>query len=272
MARGTHNKVQPGVLSSVELMQLYRWNRWLAIVHVVEGIAIFLFGTAYSVPIIANYLAVNPINSAVDNHTVLSAATRPLFNVSIPGLIAIYFLITALGHSLLTTVYRKRYEVALNRGVNLIRWIEYGVTAGLMLVLVGLMSGVYDLGSLVAIFGFMVIMNLFGLIVELTSKGSRPNWLAYWSGGAAGFVPWLIIALYAFNSSYYGEAHLPIFVYWVYGTMLICMIGFALNMYMHYKKQGKWASYAYTERSFMLLSLVTKSVLAWQIFAGVLRP
>jgi hypothetical protein len=43
-------------------------------------------------------------------------------------------------------------------------------------------------------------------------------------------------------------------------------------MYLQYKKSGKWADYLYGERIYMLLSLVTQTLIAWQIFAGALRP
>jgi len=48
--------------------------------------------------------------------------------------------------------------------------------------------------------------------------------------------------------------------------------GFAVNMYLQYKKKGRWADYLYGERLYMILSLVAKTALAWQIFAGSLRP
>jgi hypothetical protein len=272
MARGIAKKAKQGALSSTELLRLRHWNRWFAIAHAAEGVIIFVFAAAYSLPVIINYLAVNPINSAVAGHSVLSAATRQIFNVSIPGLIVLYFLVTALAYMLLATVCRKRYEAGLEQGINTVRWLEYAISSGFMLVLIGLFSGVYDFGTLIAIFGFMVVMNLFGLVTELTSRGTKPNWLAYGSGAVAGLVPWLVIAFYAFNATYYGMAHIPAFVYGIYGTMLICTAGFALNMYLHYKRYGKWASYGYTERGYMILSLVTQSLLAWQIFAGVLRP
>lgn len=272
MAKGTTGTTKQGVISGTEQLRLWRWNRWLAVIHAIEGVVIFIFGAAYSVSVIINYLAIDPINSAVAGHAVLSAATRQLFNVSIPGLIAIFFLVSALAHGLLATVYRKRYETELAQGINTVRWLEYAISSGLMLAVIGLLSGVYDFATLIAIFGFMVIMCLLGLVTELTSKSSHPNWPAYWSGAVAGFVPWLIIGLYVFNATYYGSAHISTYVYWIYGTMFTCTAGFALNMYLHYKKRGSWASYAYTERGFMILSLVTKSLLAWQIFAGILRP
>jgi hypothetical protein len=43
-------------------------------------------------------------------------------------------------------------------------------------------------------------------------------------------------------------------------------------MVLQYKKVGKWADYLYGERVYIVLSLVAKSALAWQIFGGTLQP
>jgi hypothetical protein len=45
---------------------------------------------------------------------------------------------------------------------------------------------------------------------------------------------------------------------------------FALVQWKQYKAQGKWANYLYGERAYIVLSLVAKSALAWQIFSGAL--
>jgi heliorhodopsin len=47
---------------------------------------------------------------------------------------------------------------------------------------------------------------------------------------------------------------------------------FALNMVLQYRRVGRWRDYLYGERMYMLLSLGAKSALAWQVFAGTLRP
>ena len=46
---------------------------------------------------------------------------------------------------------------------------------------------------------------------------------------------------------------------------------FPINMILQYKKVGKWKDYPYGERVYVILSLVAKSLLAWQVFAGTLR-
>jgi hypothetical protein len=43
-------------------------------------------------------------------------------------------------------------------------------------------------------------------------------------------------------------------------------------MVLQYKKVWKWKDYLFGEKVYMILSLVAKSALAWQVFAGTLRP
>lgn len=43
-------------------------------------------------------------------------------------------------------------------------------------------------------------------------------------------------------------------------------------MVLQYKKVGPWKNYIYGELVYITLSLVAKSLLAWQVFAGTLRP
>jgi predicted metal-binding membrane protein len=47
---------------------------------------------------------------------------------------------------------------------------------------------------------------------------------------------------------------------------------FAVNMVLQYKKVGPWKDYLYGEKVYIILSLVAKSLLAWQVFGGTLRP
>jgi hypothetical protein len=49
-------------------------------------------------------------------------------------------------------------------------------------------------------------------------------------------------------------------------------LAFAINMVFQYKKIGKWKEYVFGEKMYILLSLLAKSALAWQVFAGTLRP
>ena len=43
-----------------------------------------------------------------------------------------------------------------------------------------------------------------------------------------------------------------------------------MNQALQYKRVGRWRDYRYGERWYSWLSLVAKSLLAWQVFANVL--
>jgi len=45
---------------------------------------------------------------------------------------------------------------------------------------------------------------------------------------------------------------------------------FAVNQWLQYKQVGRWRDYLVGERAYITLSLVAKSLLAWQVFGGTL--
>ena len=64
----------------------------------------------------------------------------------------------------------------------------------------------------------------------------------------------------------------PAFVYGIIISLFILFNCFALVQYLQYKPVGKWANYLRGEKAYIVLSLVAKSALAWQVFAGTLVP
>jgi hypothetical protein len=143
-----------------------------------------------------------------------------------------------------------------------------------MMVLIGLLSGIYDFSVLLMMFGATAVMNLCGLVMELVNQ-NKPNkdWSAFWVGCLAGILPWIVVLVYflaAVTSSDGGRP--PTFVYWIYVSIFLFFNSFAINMYLQYKQVGPWKNYLYGEKVYILLSLIAKSLLAWQIFAGTLRP
>ncbi len=45
---------------------------------------------------------------------------------------------------------------------------------------------------------------------------------------------------------------------------------FALNLWLQYRRVGRWKSYVFGERAYFMLNLVAKSTLAGRVFAGTL--
>jgi hypothetical protein len=126
--------------------------------------------------------------------------------------------------------------------------------------------------SLVMIFSLAAIMNLMGLLMEVHNQTTeKTNWLSYLVGCFAGIIPWVVVAFYMWLGSVNGSKA-PTFVYWIFVSIFLFFSCFALNMVLQYKKLGAWKNYLYGERAYIILSLVAKSLLAWQVFAGTLRP
>jgi hypothetical protein len=142
-----------------------------------------------------------------------------------------------------------------------------------MIVLIGMLCGLYDLAALLMAFALTAVMNLCGLVMEVHNQSTlRTNWLSYIVGCIAGIVPWVAVAIYFFGSLATAEGTVPTFVYFILPTLFVFFFSFALNMLLQYKKVGPWWDYLFGEKVYVLLSLVAKSALAWQVFAGTLMP
>lgn len=255
---------------SPKVVSLFRWNKWLALIHAAQAAIIIVLGVSYKVPVVAHYLTPNPLS---ENSVSLALASRQVFEIDLVWLVALFFVLSALAHTAMAGMYRMRYEADLAVGINRLRWIEYAFSASTMMVGIALLSGVYDGAALLSIFALTAIMNLCGLAMERFNQGKREtSWLAYGIGCIAGIVPWIIVAWTLLSTNLYGNGTVPAFVYWIFASMFVLFSSFAANMYLQYAKKGKWADYLYGERVYMILSLVAKTVLAWQVFAGVLRP
>ncbi len=135
-----------------------------------------------------------------------------------------------------------------------------------------MLTGIYDVVSLILLFGVNASMIWFGWLMELhNQRTERTEWLPFWFGCFAGALPWVGITIYLFGSGGEGGGP-PGFVYAIFGSLFVFFNIFAINMALQYLKVGKWRNYLYGEKAYIWLSLIAKSLLAWQVFAGTLRP
>ncbi|HJP95894.1 MAG TPA: heliorhodopsin HeR [Candidatus Saccharimonadales bacterium] len=246
--------------------RLYGWNKWLAWIHALQGIAILVLSANYLLPVSTSFITPNPLATKT-----MTPASHHLFDLSVAWLVALAFFAAAIMHCLLATVYRTRYESEIKRGVNRLRWIQFGVSGSLMAVAIGLLCGIYDFSTLLLVVASTLITSLLGMVLEMRAKDDASSVL-YVVSGLAGIASWVVLALYLVGANVFGEGHLPAFVYWLAGSAVVLYGGFAANFYLARQKQGKWADYLYTERMYMLLSAAACTALAWQIFAGALKP
>ena len=156
---------------------------------------------------------------------------------------------------------------------NPIRFYEYALSSSLMIVLIGQLVGIWDLGSIILMFFLNATMNLFGIMMEYHNQYTqKTNWLSFVYGSVAGIVPWVVIMIYFLSALNSSGAKPPAFVYAIIPTIFVFFNSFAVNMILQYKKVGKWKDYLVGERAYLILSLAAKTALAWMIFAGTLAP
>jgi hypothetical protein len=251
---------------------LFRWNVILAFLHLVQGAAILALSFAKSPvvtsPVVSTYLRFDTATSH------LVTAQRHIWDLPIGPAVALFFLLSAIAHFAMALPARGWYEAHLARGQNPIRWVEYSFSSSVMIVVIAALAGVQEVGTMIAIFGANAAMILFGWSMEIANEGrDRPQWLHYIFGCIAGAVPWLVIFVTLFVSATEpGSATIPGFVVAIFVTLFVSFNVFAINQVLQYRRVGKWRDYLYGERAYMLFSLVAKSLLAWQVFFGTLRP
>lgn len=263
--------------SPITFDYLKRFNRNMGILHLVQGLLMVLFGflpqLAFSRDLYTFYLKYE----LVGPDFIISPNPTILFVFSALGaFVGSFLLMSAIAHLLIAYPLNKSYVKNLKRGINKIRWFEYAFSSSVMIFLIAIFFGVWDFWSLFMIFVLNALMNMFGLMMELYNvntreKGEKVKWGPYYLGVIAGAVPWIVITAYFISTESIG-GEVPLFVYLIYGIELFFFNTFAINMILQYKGVGKWKDYLYGERVYQLLSLVSKTFLAWLVFAGVFSP
>jgi hypothetical protein len=249
------------------MKKLRSFNLFMGFFHLVQGFLMIMLSNDFSLPINTSYIKFD-----VQTQT-LQPFVNELTKIQLGPMVAIFLFLSATAHFLISapSIY-EWYTKNLKKGVNYARWIEYSFSSSWMVVLIAMLTGVYDLSTLILIFGINAMMILFGWMMELHNQTTKTtDWTSFIFGSIAGIFPWIVIALYLFNAGE-GENKAPDFVYWIFFSLFLFFNSFAVNMVLQYKKVGKWKGYLFGEKVYILMSLVAKSLLAWQIFAGTLRP
>jgi hypothetical protein len=250
-------------LSSNDASSLRTYNLIIGLVHLVQAIVLVVLTNDFTLPVTRSFLTGPPGTAS---------AQESWFDLPLGYAVAAFVFMAAIDHLLMTVPGVNRwYNGMIASERNDARWIEYSVSSSLMIVLIAMITGVSNIGALIAIAGVNASMIFFGLVQEAFVRPSegRVNWMPYIYGCFAGLVPWAIIALQIASSEEGGEGP-PTFVYGIIVSLFLLFNSFAVNMVLQYRRTGRWKSYVFGEKAYIIISLVAKSLLAWQVFANVL--
>ena len=231
--------------------------------HAAQVVAVLLLADDFALPVTAAYLNGPPGADLYEQVT--------LFRSPIGLGVALFLALSAFFHLVVASPWGfPRYLSGLREHHNYFRWVEYALSSSVMVVLIAQITGIADAAALMGLFAVNAAMILFGWLQERYEEPGNGRWLPFVFGSMAGVVPWLAILLYVVAPGSQSEAAPPAFVYGIIVSLFLFFNVFALNQALQYAQVGRWRRYAYGERAYVVLSLVAKSVLAWQVFGGTL--
>ncbi len=250
--------------SEDKFLNLRKWNIALGALHFLQGLAMLLLSNNFKIGITTNFLG--PLAGGG-----FGTNTEVIFELPIGAAISAFLFMSAIAHFTMAGPLYGFYVAKLKEKINYIRWIEYSFSSSWMLVIIALLCGIFDIGTLILIFGACAVMNLCGMLMEMRNQNrEKVDWMPFWVGCIAGILPWMVLFIYFFGAILSATDTIPTFVYFIIISLFVVFNIFPLNMVLQYKRYGKWDDYLYGERGYMIMSLVAKSLLAWQVFSGTL--
>ena len=246
------------------LNKLRTLNRTAGLLHLASFIAIILLANDASLPVNATYMTEAPGTGS-------SSSPVQLFNLNISYMVAAFLFLSAFFHFFITSGENfARYTDGLSKHINVFRWVEYSLSSSIMIIVILQLNGVTQISTLIAVFGVNVSMILFGWLQEKYTTPGNGDMLPFWFGCIAGIVPWIVVIFNLLHPKGPTDASAPGWVIGIVVSLFILFNCFAIVQWKQYKAKGKWVNYLHGERIYIVLSLVAKSLLAWQVFGGAL--
>ncbi|RMB61373.1 heliorhodopsin HeR [Tessaracoccus antarcticus] len=254
------------------------FNVVMGVLHLASGSAMVVLSNDFTLPV-STFALNGPPGTPLSQ-----GVTNLVFDVPLGITTASFLFLSALFHFIIASPWGfTRYIDELSKGRNRFRWVEYSLSSTLMIILISLVLGISDIAALIGLGIANVSMILFGWLMEMgnnglmhgrhgrSDRGERAWWTPFWFGCIAGIGPWLAAAIYLIvNVGVKGGEGPPGFVYGIIVSLFVFFNSFAINQWLQYKQVGRWQDYLTGERTYIVLSLVAKSLLAWQVFANVL--
>lgn len=246
------------------LAKLRPLNLAAGLLHLASLVAILFLAKEATLPVTATYLNGPPGSGDYGDPVTL-------LSINIAYAVVGFLVLSAFFHFLIVTpTMFGRYTAGLRANRNTFRWVEYSLSSSIMIVLILQLNGITDFAALAGLFAVNAAMILFGWLQERYAKPGDGDMLPFIFGSMVGAVPWIIITIALIGPGNTSDATVPGFVWGIIVSLFVFFNSFAVVQWKQYRAHGKWADYLRGERVYIILSLVAKTALAWQVFAGAL--
>ena len=133
--------------------KLRSFNIFMGFFHLLQGILMLVLSSDFALPVTTNYLKFD----------VASLSLKPfadqVFELPIGPMVALFLFMSATAHFIISipAVY-PWYIKNIKKGMNPARWYEYAFSSSVMIVVISMLVGVYDLSTLILVFFINMMM------------------------------------------------------------------------------------------------------------------
>lgn len=267
-----------GISDKINNLKLKNLNFYAFLLHFISGIVIagLLFGLVSDIQFNTTLYGykIDEIKAGGKEVSFTFGEDGPkVVNTSdaLKVIVILIFLITAMFH--LYYWRSKRYIDEVKSGKNRFRWIEYGITATLMIYIYNILSGVKDLYTSFLLVILNIVMISFGYFLEMCSDPKVK---------LAAIIMGFFILTVIFGISYYQFVmnidaaketfDIPDWVYAVVIAMIFWWISFGVVAVLYYRAYVNGTlDYSRYEKYYIFLSFVSKAFMGYYITFGLTR-
>jgi len=257
--------------------ELRRYNFILFIIHTVLGFALYIYlrsvinpdDPVKNINLDLFKFVLDPVTNSegeVVSFEVLSEKARTVSETDIAMLIASFYLITGVFHLLYALNPCDVYLSGIRKANQSLRWIEYSLTATIMLIILAILSGVKDIQTVMLLAVTSIGMIATGQWFE-TSMGK-----ARWVPIVVGFILLAGILVTIWNAFQdrikdANDANLnpPA---WLWGAVVLTFIFYGIFGLVPIAQMCKNMDYRQVEKIYLFLSLFSKAQLGLFIAFG----
>tara|TARA_B110000046_G_scaffold182101_1_gene215448 strand:- start:709 stop:1638 length:930 start_codon:yes stop_codon:yes gene_type:complete len=256
---------------------LTRWNAAMALFHATLAVTTLALGKwELRVPVYKtglDFVERQPPSVGWDLIPVYVEAGSLPFTL----LVALFFALTGLAHLLNATLWRAWYLHELARCRTPTRWLEYAVTAGLMMLLIAYTLGLRERALLACVAVLVSVTMPFGYWVEVVSRPASPDAWAqpltyrlfpWFLGNVPQATAWGVVVLQFYTSALTASDRAPAFVHAILWSELLLFFSFGfVSLGTQLAPPRRFYQ---GELAFQVLSLGSKGLLGGLLLANVL--
>lgn len=285
-ADGVTVEVGAAVVLPVPESTLQKWNVSMCVFHALFGIVALALGKRdLRVPLYGSSLGLEVLPNKTQGWAYEPETPTRVGWLYLTILVASFSLLSAFAHLGNSLLWKKHYIRALQSGYAPFRWLEYCMSASVMVLILGYISGSVFQHTMILLFGLTMITMMFGHLHEVICRPksqdewAEPNVLWRLQAHLLGYVPQLFawgIVVYNFldaatasTTDSFGETRgMPTFVYGiVFGELLIFWSFGIVQLVVSVRPPSQ---YYKGEIAYMWLSLFAKGFLAMLCLANVI--